>query len=100
MQEKLSYKNKKGESFTIEISDANLQNNDNFFAYNAKVIKIDDNWVHEFVINILKRTANTKELSDLFLQGEPLNYLYKLLEKTDQDIQLYWPDLSNGWEIR
>jgi hypothetical protein len=100
MKEQRKYKNKKGLYFSIEITSAIAPAKANYFAYVARSKSKNFSMTRDFLIFILKKTAETEKLSDLFLLEDPLKSLFALLEETTEDgTPLYFPDFSKGWSI-
>ena len=93
-----SYKNQRGETFTISIQDANVPEEANYWGY-FFIVKDSQDRQMPFSALIQKTIASEKQYADAFVMTDPLDYLKDLLESTvNGQTPLVWP-MRTDWIV-
>lgn len=95
------YRNKQGVCFDIEIQDARVPQEADYWGYYMKASERETQRTHVFMAMIRKNLCRTKVSADVFLLGDPVRYLKTSLLDSYEDGEhmLVWPDMTHGWVI-
>jgi len=97
----LTYENINGIFFDIDIQNARVPMEANYWGYNIKTTERRTNLVHVYFAGIKKEVCGTQNEADLFIMGSPIEYFKTtLLDRYENGSHLWiWPDFSNGWIV-
>lgn len=101
MQSTIDYTSKKGLSFQIHIESIQNPAEADHWRYVFKCVDPKSLFKRDYQVMILKKLIPTIQQADIFVMGDPFEYLrFTCLDNyTDGSHDMFWPELSRGWAV-
>lgn len=101
IKESIEYINKNGVKFEINIEPAPVPEESDHWGFYFKVKEKKTGLFNKFRAVVKKEICQTRELAEVFIKADPLNYLKSIYldNYEDGETPIVWPEIGGGWLV-